>query len=122
MPHKKVGKFVVATSREEHGKLLALFKRGQENGVPELELLDARAAQRLEPSLQCWAALHSPVTGIIDSHRYCSAACPATLFLSCPAEPVVQRCQDKGQDFGCAKSFERQSFTLQGLLVGADLL
>ena len=38
------------------------------NGVDDLELLDRAAARRLEPELECVGALHSPSTGIVDSH------------------------------------------------------
>src|SRR5207302_1002 len=34
------------------------------------EIIDAAAAKGLEPELACVAAMHSPETGIIDSHRY----------------------------------------------------
>ena len=35
-----------------------------------VEIIDATAAKRLEPALACVAAMHSPETGVIDSHRY----------------------------------------------------
>ena len=41
--------------------------RATANGVP-LEWLDGPAARTLEPELSCIAALHSPSTGIVDSH------------------------------------------------------
>src|SRR6266508_739043 len=47
------------------------------HGVPHrtcgklvVEIIDAAAARRLEPALSCLAAMNSPETGIIDSHRY----------------------------------------------------
>ena len=41
-------------------------ERARANGV-ELAALEAAEARRLEPELACEAALHSPLTGIIDS-------------------------------------------------------
>jgi len=38
------------------------------NGVRDLRLLTADEAKAMEPALRCVAALHSPSTGIIDSH------------------------------------------------------
>ena len=67
--HRACGKLVVATHEDQHDQLLALQTRAQANGVP-IEAWTAAAARRLEPELQCTAALWSPRTGIIDSHAY----------------------------------------------------
>jgi L-2-hydroxyglutarate oxidase LhgO len=47
--------------------LRAVQTHGQGNGV-ELQWLERDAARALEPALECVAALHSPETGIVDSH------------------------------------------------------
>ncbi|MGH8734213.1 MAG: NAD(P)/FAD-dependent oxidoreductase, partial [Burkholderiales bacterium] len=70
VPHRKCGKLVVATHAEEVPRLEAVYKQAQVNGVEGVEIIDAAAAKRLEPELACVAAMHSPETGIIDSHRY----------------------------------------------------
>jgi L-2-hydroxyglutarate oxidase LhgO len=70
VPHRKCGKLVVATNADELPRLEPLFKQAQVNGVEGIEIIDAAAAKRLEPALACVAAMHSPETGIIDSHRY----------------------------------------------------
>jgi L-2-hydroxyglutarate oxidase LhgO len=70
IPYQRCGKLIVATREAEVQKLLALQAAGKQNGVTDLELLTAATAQRLEPALQCHAALISPSTGIIDSHAY----------------------------------------------------
>jgi L-2-hydroxyglutarate oxidase LhgO len=46
-----------------------VFQQARINGVEGVEIIEAAAATRLEPELACIAALHSPETGIIDSHR-----------------------------------------------------
>jgi len=70
VPHRKCGKLVVATNADEIGRLAAVHKQAQTNGVEGVEIIDAGAAKRLEPALACVAAMHSPETGIIDSHRF----------------------------------------------------
>ncbi|MCX7222078.1 MAG: FAD-dependent oxidoreductase, partial [Burkholderiales bacterium] len=66
--HKRIGKLIVATSQDEIAKLDDILKKARINGVEDMELLSAAQAQALEPALFCTAALHSPSTGIIDSH------------------------------------------------------
>src|SRR5262249_19698254 len=70
VPHRKCGKLVVATNAGESERLAAVHKQAQVNGVEGVEIIDAAAAKRLEPALACVAAMHSPETGIIDSHRF----------------------------------------------------
>ena len=70
VPHRKCGKLVVATNESERERLAAVHKQAQVNGVEGVEIIDAAAAKRLEPELACVAAMHSPETGIIDSHRF----------------------------------------------------
>ncbi len=66
--HKRCGKLVVATSPQQIANLHAIQAQALRNGVSDLELLDRADAQRLEPELDCVAALLSPSTGIVDSH------------------------------------------------------
>jgi L-2-hydroxyglutarate oxidase LhgO len=68
VPHRRCGKFIVATSREQQATLESLRERGLANGVGGLELIDARRACEAEPQLACVAALASAGTGIVDSH------------------------------------------------------
>jgi L-2-hydroxyglutarate oxidase LhgO len=70
VPHKKVGKFVVACRAEEIPTLEKLYGQATRNGVENLHMLAGPDARRMEPALACVAAFHSPETGILDSHRY----------------------------------------------------
>jgi L-2-hydroxyglutarate oxidase LhgO len=70
IPHRKCGKLIVATKPAEASKIEQILAQGQKNGVEGLRLIDADAARRMEPALSCVAAVHSPETGIVDSHRY----------------------------------------------------
>jgi L-2-hydroxyglutarate oxidase LhgO len=65
--HRRLGKLVVATTPAQLVALQALARQACALGVP-VELLDGPQARALEPALQCVGALHSPETGIIDSH------------------------------------------------------
>ncbi|MDX1571491.1 MAG: NAD(P)/FAD-dependent oxidoreductase, partial [Xanthomonadales bacterium] len=66
--YREIGKLIVATGEAEHDRLRALQHNAAQNGV-DLEWLEADQVQELEPSLAVTAALHSPETGIIDSHE-----------------------------------------------------
>ncbi|MDO8285125.1 MAG: NAD(P)/FAD-dependent oxidoreductase [Rhodoferax sp.] len=66
--HRRCGKFIVATTVDQLGQLHAIQARALANGVNDLVLLDRDQARAAEPALQCVGALHSPSTGIVDSH------------------------------------------------------
>jgi L-2-hydroxyglutarate oxidase LhgO len=66
--HRRCGKFIVATSEEQRRQLQAIASKAQANGVDDLRWLEGAQAMAMEPALHCVAALHSPSTGIIDSH------------------------------------------------------
>lgn len=69
---RRCGKLVVALDEEEASGLETILKRARKNGVQELQLLDGKSARKLEPALnpKVCAAIHSPVSGIFDSHAY----------------------------------------------------
>ena len=66
--HSRCGKLIVATSAEQVAQLDVIRAKAAANGVDDLVLLTAQQALAMEPQLQCVAALHSPSTGIVDSH------------------------------------------------------
>jgi len=68
VPHQRCGKLIVATSSEQAGQLEAIQKKAAANGVDDLALITGPQAIAMEPQLHCVAALHSPSTGIVDSH------------------------------------------------------
>lgn len=70
IPHKKVGKLIVATHPSEKETLGSILKKAEENGVNDLQRLGTNEIKRLEPALSCIDALLSPSTGIIDTHQY----------------------------------------------------
>ncbi len=66
--HRRCGKLIVATTQTQVAGLEKLLSRGERNGVHGLKLLSATEARALEPRLKAAAVLHSPATGIVDSH------------------------------------------------------
>lgn len=69
--HRKCGKLIVA-SGDEAGELESLLARGSENGAEALTGLTGDEARRMEPALSAGitAAIHSPGTGIFDTHGF----------------------------------------------------
>lgn len=65
VPHSRVGKLVVA---RERAPLLELLRLGERNGARDLAILSSEEAREMEPAVSCGFALHSPSTGIVDSH------------------------------------------------------
>jgi L-2-hydroxyglutarate oxidase LhgO len=68
LPHRRCGKLIVATSPAQVAQLDAIAAKARANGVDDLVLLTREQARAMEPQLECVAALHSPSTGIVDSH------------------------------------------------------
>jgi len=68
--HRRCGKLVVATDAGQVSALERLARNAHANGVEDLRLIDGAAARAMEPALQAVAALHSTVTGVIDSHAF----------------------------------------------------
>jgi L-2-hydroxyglutarate oxidase LhgO len=73
VPHDKCGKLIVAHDDSELATLEALHKRGTENGVERLELVDAAYLSRREPNVTAVAGVLSPETGIIDAEALVKA-------------------------------------------------
>ena len=67
VPHRTTGKLVVAKVKEEETALLVLKKKGEENGVEGLRILDAAGIREKEPHVHGFAALDVPSTGICSS-------------------------------------------------------
>jgi L-2-hydroxyglutarate oxidase LhgO len=66
--HQRCGKLIVATHTDQLPALDGILKKARANGVNDLVMLSAEQARAMEPALSCVAALHSPSTGIVDSH------------------------------------------------------
>lgn len=66
VPHRRVGKLIVASTEEQIPRIEALWAQGERNGVAELRLLDGEGMRAIEPHIAGVAALYSPRTGILE--------------------------------------------------------
>ena len=95
VPHKRCGKLIVATSEAQLKDLQSIKEKAHANSVTDVVEIPALEAVRMEPALHCVAALHSPSTGIIDSHALMLAylgdaeSAGAMLALKSPLGEVV---------------------------------
>jgi L-2-hydroxyglutarate oxidase LhgO len=71
--HRRIGKIIFAHDAGEVAALERIAQRAEAAGAQGLEWLGAREVSRLEPALEAEAALHSPNTGIVDSHGFMAA-------------------------------------------------
>jgi L-2-hydroxyglutarate oxidase LhgO len=68
VPHRRLGKIIVATEPEQVAALEGIDAAARGNGVDDLVPLDGAALRAMEPGLRGVAGLFSPSTGIVDSH------------------------------------------------------
>ena len=69
IPYKRIGKVIIAKEHAEIAHLETLLIKGTTNGVEDLQIIDGNELKQIEPHVEGCAALLSPSTGIIDSHR-----------------------------------------------------
>ena len=78
VPFRHCGKLVVAAQAQEEPELAALKKRGEDNGVEGLQLVDAAEIRKREPHIRGVAALRVPSAGIVSAeelvHAYARVA------------------------------------------------
>ncbi|MEH6651806.1 MAG: L-2-hydroxyglutarate oxidase [Motiliproteus sp.] len=65
------GKLLVATTAQEHERMLALYQRCQQNQL-EVELLDAEQLKVREPNIRGLGAILVKTTGIVDYRQVCN--------------------------------------------------
>jgi len=70
IPHRQCGKLIVATDDDQIPQLREWQKIAEQNGVSGTRLIAPAEARAMEPEVFCTAALHVPITGIIDVHPY----------------------------------------------------
>jgi L-2-hydroxyglutarate oxidase LhgO len=97
VPHRRCGKLIVAADESQIPELEGIQAKARANGVSDLVFLEKNKIATWEPELRCVAALHSPSTGIIDSHALMLAylgdaeAHGAMLALKSPLKKVFPR-------------------------------
>ena len=70
VPHKQIGKIIVATTPEQSNALDAVRAHAIENGVTDLRDVSKSELGELEPDLKATRGLLSPSTGIIQPCLY----------------------------------------------------
>ena len=68
VPHRRSGKLIVATSEEQLTTLADIQVKAAANGVEDLRWLTQAEIARAEPAISVVGALHSPSTGLVDTH------------------------------------------------------
>jgi L-2-hydroxyglutarate oxidase LhgO len=66
--HKKIGKWLVANGKAQEAKLEKILQTALANGCTDLHWVDPSEVALQEPELRATRVLHSPSTGIVDSH------------------------------------------------------
>src|SRR4029077_12272532 len=69
VPFRHCGKLVVAVDAHEEEELAALQKRGEDNGVEGLRLIDGAEIRKHEPHIRGTGALVVPSTGIVSAEE-----------------------------------------------------
>jgi L-2-hydroxyglutarate oxidase LhgO len=106
VPHRRSGKLIVSTSKEQDGELLSIQRKAHANGVTDVVGMTPAQAAALEPEVSCTAALYSPSTGIIDSHA---------LMLA-----YLGDAEDRGAMLALKSRFERAVVKRGGFAVHAE--
>ena len=76
VPYKNIGSLVVAYSWADMTTLEALFERGFDNGVPNMEIISQEKLREMEPYISDKAigALWAPTAGIVSPYELAIAA------------------------------------------------
>ena len=68
IPHRQIGKLIIATQESEVRILRKYRELALANGVGTLEWMAPDEVADLEPVVRCVRAVYAPLTGIVDSH------------------------------------------------------
>lgn len=70
IPHKKIGKLIIAQNDEEIQDLEFKLTQARENNVKNVSLISRNKLKELEPNIEARAALLSEDTGIMNAHYF----------------------------------------------------
>ncbi|HEY2274833.1 MAG TPA: NAD(P)/FAD-dependent oxidoreductase [Steroidobacteraceae bacterium] len=103
--HRRCGKLIVACDDSQLAELGRIRAAALANGVGLVPLGRADAVA-LEPGLRCAAALHSPLTGIIDAHGYMLA--------------LLGQTEGRGALLACDSAVTGLALQADGFLIGVN--
>jgi (S)-2-hydroxyglutarate dehydrogenase len=66
LPHRGVGKVIVALDDDERTRLRSLQEQARANGIQDVRLISGRQLAEVEPECVGVGALHLPTVGIVD--------------------------------------------------------
>ena len=71
VPYRNTGSLMLAFSKEQMQLLEKLYRRGRQNGVPNLEILGAESLRRKEPAAsgEALGALYAPTAGVVSPYE-----------------------------------------------------
>jgi len=70
VPYVRCGKIIVAASDDQRDTTLGIMSRAHANGATDVRLIDRAEMKAMEPEIEGMIGLHSPSTGIVDSHAF----------------------------------------------------
>ena len=73
VPHRRIGKLVVASSLSESAQLASLVENGRANGLEGLQIVDRAGIRAREPHVEGFQAIEVPSTGIVSSEELVKA-------------------------------------------------
>lgn len=100
VPHRRIGKLLIAVHDSEIPTLERLTRMAEANGVGDLVALSAEDVRSMEPAVTAVRGVFSPSTGILDSHALMRAlqtdleAAGGSVVLSAPV--VGGQIEDRG--------------------------
>lgn len=103
--HSRCGKLIVASEGGQLAGLERIRAAALANGV-ELAALSRAEARAFEPELSCAAALHSPLTGVVDAHAYMLA--------------LLGEAESRGAVLACASAVTGVTLCADGWLVAVN--
>jgi L-2-hydroxyglutarate oxidase LhgO len=68
IPHKRIGKLIIAKTEHEMDEIDRLSDSARSNGVISVRPVNQKQIQEMEPNIKAVGGLYSPDTGIISAH------------------------------------------------------
>jgi L-2-hydroxyglutarate oxidase LhgO len=94
VPHKQIGKLIIATAESQLANLEAIYQNALASGAAGLELLSEHQIMQGEPAIKAVRAIYSKETGIVDQFELTKSFLTdaeeneAMLLLNCKVESI----------------------------------